>query len=229
MTGSRRADAGPRASCPRPRRRRPRRAVAWPSADRRSRHESRRAHGRGALPRPGGTAGLAPRRPLGRRRRAPLRAFALRRGSSTALRSRKTSRIGVPSKPNALAELVLEVALVAEVDRAGVAGEEHERRRRDGDLGRVEDLRAAALDQRRRLAARIAAATSRFSSPVAIRRRRSPQMSTAASRTRPTRWPVLALIEMTGAKSRNGTSRADPFDVLVERPVGLLGRAGPTC
>ena len=36
--------------------------------------------------------------------------------------------------------------------------------------------------------------------------RRSPQMSIAASSTRPTRWPVLALIETIGAKSRNGTS-----------------------
>ena len=46
----------------------------------------------------------------------------------------------------------------------------------------------------------------RLSSPVPIRRRRSAQMSTAASSTRPTRWPVLALIETIGAKSRNGTS-----------------------
>ena len=31
-------------------------------------------------------------------------------------------------------------------------------------------------------------------------------MSTASSSTRPTRWPVLALIDTIGAKSRNGTS-----------------------
>ena len=51
-----------------------------------------------------------------------------------------------------LADLVLEVALVAEMDAAGVLGEEDERGRGDGDLGGVEDLRPAALDQRRRLA-----------------------------------------------------------------------------
>ena len=52
----------------------------------------------------------------------------------------------------------------------------------------------------------MALSSKRFSSPVEMRRRRSAQMSTAASRTRPTRWPVLALIDTIGAKSRNGTS-----------------------
>ena len=73
----------------------------------------------------------------------------------------------------------------------------------------------------------MAASSIRFSSPVETRRRRSPQMSTAASSTRPTRWPVLALIERIGAKSRNGTSLRIHSDVLVERPVRLVGDEVP--
>ena len=38
----------------------------------------------------------------------------------------------------------------------------------------------------------------------------------------PTRWSVFALIETTGAKSRNGDLAPDPLDVLVEGPVGLV-------
>ena len=105
-------------------------------------------------------------------------------------------------------KLVLEEALVAEVDLVGVAGEEDERRRRDRHLGRVEDLGRAELAGGRRLAQRRRARITRFSSGVEMRLRRSPQTSTASSSTLPTRWPVLALIETIGAKSRNGTSRA---------------------
>src|SRR5439155_7752760 len=57
-----------------------------------------------------------------------------------------------PVEPELLAQPVLDVAPVAEVDQAGLVGEEDEGRRRDRGLRAVEDLRPAALDDRRRLA-----------------------------------------------------------------------------
>ena len=72
------------------------------------------------------------------------------RGSLTEARSRKTSRIGVPSNPNVVAQPVLEVAPIREVDRRRVRCEEHERRRRDGRLRGVEQLGPLAADGRRR-------------------------------------------------------------------------------
>jgi len=96
-------------------------------------------------------------RPRGRRapaamRRLPLVPAPPRRGSLTALRSRKISRIGVPSKPNASRNPVLEIAAIAEVDRLP------RRWRRTRTLAeprrpgwRRKSFGPAALDHRRRI------------------------------------------------------------------------------
>ena len=87
---------------------------------------------------------------------SPPGAFARRRRA--AARTRRPLAEHEPDRraeeTERLAQPVLEVAPVAEVDRARLAGEEHERRRRDGHLRRVEQLRAPALDRRRLLARR---------------------------------------------------------------------------
>ena len=138
--------------------------------------------------------------------RARSRFFERRRGSLTDSRSRKISLIGVPWKPNSSRMPVLEVAPVAEVDRRRVVGEEHERRRRDRGLGAVEDLRPAALDDRRAAGAprppggRGSAPRSRCACGA------RPRCRSRAPGPCPTRWRVLALIETIGAKSRNGAS-----------------------
>ncbi len=64
--------------------------------------------------------------------------------------SRNTSRIGRAGEVVRVAQPVLQVPAVAEVDRCRIGGKEHERRRRHAGLGRVADLGAAPADQGRR-------------------------------------------------------------------------------
>ena len=142
VTGSRCATRIGRASCPTRRCRRPRRAGGG----------HRPAARPSAAARPLACA-IARRRPgragLGAAAAGPPRARQLDRAP---LAEDEPDRRAVEAER--LAQPVLEVAPVAEVDRARLAGEEHERRRRDRRLGGVEDLRPPALDQRRLLAAR---------------------------------------------------------------------------
>jgi hypothetical protein len=86
-------------------------------------------------------------------RRGRRRAGLLRRGSFTDVRSRKTSRTGVPSNPN-VARSRFSRYRRYEKCTAGVGRDEPEGRWRHRGLRRVEQLRAVAANRRRRRAVR---------------------------------------------------------------------------
>ena len=110
---------------------------------------------RGPAISPSASAGLArpdapppPRGPLPDPTGALRELLATRQLDRGAVAEDEPDRRPVEAEP--LAQPVLEVAPVAEVDGRRVRGEEHEGRRRDGGLGRVEQLRPVAADRRRR-------------------------------------------------------------------------------
>ena len=125
-------------------------------------------------------------------------------------------------EPERLAQPVLEIAPVAEVDRPRLAGEEHERRRRDGRLRGVEELRPAALDERRRPGA----PSTSISEPVELAGRDA-LAALAPDVDRELEHAPDALAGLGADRDDRGEVEerhlvADPLDVLVEGLVGLL-------
>ena len=100
----------------------------------------------------------------------------------------------------------------------GDVGEEHERRRRDAGLRRVEDADFAGAGAAGGWTA-VTAATKRFSSEVGIRRVRALATLSMVSRTLGVRSPVAAEICRTWAYCRNSTPRRSFSSNSLEKSV----------
>ena len=164
-------------------------------------------------------------RPARRGHRRASQLLAARQLHRRPVTKDQSDRRPVEAEP--IAQLVLEVAPVAEMDRRGIRGEEDEGRRARRQPG---SHRTASAGGRGRAAAAFdqwPPISTRLSSPVEIRLRRSPQMSIGRLQHASDALARLRADRDDRGKVEERDLVPDPFGVLVEGPVRLVGDQVP--